>query len=46
MTDEQLEWKFVDQVGLVLGEAKAKEISDLAWGIADSPDVAAVISAI
>ncbi|KAL1586633.1 hypothetical protein WHR41_04694 [Cladosporium halotolerans] len=46
MTDEQLEWKFVDQVGLVLGEAKAKKISDLAWGIADSPDVAAVISAI
>ncbi|KAK5171245.1 uncharacterized protein LTR77_004389 [Saxophila tyrrhenica] len=43
MTDEQLTAKFVDQAGLVLGEADAKSASDAAWRVGESKNVAEVM---
>ena len=43
MTDEQLTTKFVDQAGLVLGEASARSASDSAWRIRESRNVAEIL---
>ncbi|KAI6796352.1 hypothetical protein KC363_g6160 [Hortaea werneckii] len=40
MTDEQLTEKFLDQTTLVLGKAKAVAASNIAWAVAEGPDVA------
>ncbi|KAM0715703.1 hypothetical protein Q7P37_009203 [Cladosporium fusiforme] len=43
MTDDQLTGKFVDQAALVLGDERAREASERAWGIGRTEDVAAVV---
>lgn len=44
MTDQQLMEKFVDQVSLVAGEARAREASDLAWEFSAADNAAQVIA--
>lgn len=46
MSDTQLSEKFVDQAALVLGPAKAKAASEVAWRIGESDDVADVLRAL
>ncbi|KAI7462218.1 hypothetical protein KC357_g8547 [Hortaea werneckii] len=43
MTDEQLTEKFLDQTTLVLGKAKAVAASNIAWAVAEGPDVAGML---
>lgn len=44
MTDDQLEEKFIDQVSLVVGEARAREASQLAWELSTADNVAKALA--
>jgi 2-methylcitrate dehydratase PrpD len=45
LTNEQLETKFVNQAGLVIGEARTRDLLALAWRIDDLGEAAAVARA-
>lgn len=46
MSDAQLEEKFLDQAGLVVGQEKARKASELAWKIGEAEDVVKVLRAL
>jgi 2-methylcitrate dehydratase PrpD len=46
LDDTGLKAKFLDLVGPVFGPARAKELAERIWSVADAPDVAPLVEAL